>query len=216
MHVSTPHKVYDMPACAIHWEQVQKRRIYDITNVLEGIGLIEKKSKNNIQWRGGASADDADEVALQKELQELRVKSCCLLEPEMNFSLYLHPHIRPQHDAVPAYVLWTIARCKRSCRVSCNERCMRRAPGGVLLEKLWMLRTSAMGAENIWWKLRRDACIMDLQSGGNEKPGDRAHACGDGACVTSLPHAGRFALWHRRTRRAWRAASRSCRRRWRR
>ncbi|KAK3742289.1 hypothetical protein QZH41_013103 [Actinostola sp. cb2023] len=31
---------------------VQKRRIYDITNVLEGIGLIEKKSKNNIQWRG--------------------------------------------------------------------------------------------------------------------------------------------------------------------
>lgn len=30
---------------------VQKRRIYDITNVLEGIGLIEKKSKNNIAWR---------------------------------------------------------------------------------------------------------------------------------------------------------------------
>lgn len=30
---------------------VQKRRIYDITNVLEGIGLISKKSKNNIQWR---------------------------------------------------------------------------------------------------------------------------------------------------------------------
>jgi hypothetical protein len=31
---------------------VKKRRIYDITNVLEGIGLIEKKSKNNIQWKG--------------------------------------------------------------------------------------------------------------------------------------------------------------------
>lgn len=30
---------------------VQKRRIYDITNVLEGIGLIDKKSKNNIQWK---------------------------------------------------------------------------------------------------------------------------------------------------------------------
>lgn len=30
---------------------VQKRRIYDITNVLEGINLIEKKSKNNIQWK---------------------------------------------------------------------------------------------------------------------------------------------------------------------
>lgn len=29
---------------------VQKRRIYDITNVLEGIRLISKKSKNHIQW----------------------------------------------------------------------------------------------------------------------------------------------------------------------
>jgi hypothetical protein len=31
--------------------QVQKRRIYDITNVLEGIELIEKKSKNIIRWK---------------------------------------------------------------------------------------------------------------------------------------------------------------------
>ena len=28
----------------------QKRRVYDITNVLEGIGLIEKMSKNKIKW----------------------------------------------------------------------------------------------------------------------------------------------------------------------
>jgi len=28
----------------------QKRRIYDITNVLEGIGLIEKRTKNLIKW----------------------------------------------------------------------------------------------------------------------------------------------------------------------
>nr|GMD22957.1 transcription factor E2FB-like [Ipomoea batatas]GMD24380.1 transcription factor E2FB-like [Ipomoea batatas]GME11220.1 transcription factor E2FB-like [Ipomoea batatas] len=33
--------------------EVQKRRIYDITNVLEGIGLIEKKLKNRIQWKYG-------------------------------------------------------------------------------------------------------------------------------------------------------------------
>ena len=31
---------------------VQKRRIYDITNVLEGIGLIQKECKNNIKWSG--------------------------------------------------------------------------------------------------------------------------------------------------------------------
>ena len=29
----------------------QKRRIYDITNVLEGIGLIEKETKNTIRWK---------------------------------------------------------------------------------------------------------------------------------------------------------------------
>mmetsp|Transcript_4329 Transcript_4329/g.8689 ORF Transcript_4329/g.8689 Transcript_4329/m.8689 type:complete len:345 (-) Transcript_4329:1692-2726(-) len=34
---------------------VPKRRIYDITNVLEGIQLIEKKSKNIIQWKSGGS-----------------------------------------------------------------------------------------------------------------------------------------------------------------
>lgn len=31
---------------------VQKRRIYDITNVLEGIGLIAKYKKNKIRWAG--------------------------------------------------------------------------------------------------------------------------------------------------------------------
>lgn len=30
---------------------MQKRRIYDITNVLEGIGLIEKTVKNRIKWK---------------------------------------------------------------------------------------------------------------------------------------------------------------------
>ncbi len=30
---------------------VQKRRIYDITNVMEGIGLLEKQGKNHVCWR---------------------------------------------------------------------------------------------------------------------------------------------------------------------
>ena len=33
----------------------QKRRIYDITNVLEGIGLIEKRNKNCIKWKVNAN-----------------------------------------------------------------------------------------------------------------------------------------------------------------
>lgn len=56
--------------------EVQKRRIYDITNVLEGVQLIRKKSKNNIQWlvgnvfEGGASGGEKGRV-LRKELGDL-------------------------------------------------------------------------------------------------------------------------------------------------
>lgn len=43
--------ILDLNQAAVTLE-VQKRRIYDITNVLEGIGLMEKKLKNRIQWKG--------------------------------------------------------------------------------------------------------------------------------------------------------------------
>lgn len=49
---SSPQGVVDLNL-ASETLDVQKRRIYDITNVLEGIGILEKKSKNNIQWKGG-------------------------------------------------------------------------------------------------------------------------------------------------------------------
>lgn len=52
---------------------VQKRRIYDITNVLEGIGILEKKSKNNIQWKCGhslVSMDTSKQMMTESELLE--------------------------------------------------------------------------------------------------------------------------------------------------
>ncbi|ETE65451.1 Transcription factor E2F2, partial [Ophiophagus hannah] len=55
--------------------EVQKRRIYDITNVLEGIQLIRKKSKNNIQWMGTGLFEDSSvatkQHGLRQELTEL-------------------------------------------------------------------------------------------------------------------------------------------------
>ncbi|KAL9391018.1 hypothetical protein Peur_014938 [Populus x canadensis] len=59
--------------------EVQKRRIYDITNVLEGIGLIEKKLKNRIQWKGldvsrPGEADDNNVATLQAEVENLTME----------------------------------------------------------------------------------------------------------------------------------------------
>ncbi|XP_062429027.1 transcription factor E2F6 isoform X1 [Rhea pennata] len=48
---------------------VRKRRVYDITNVLDGIHLIQKRSKNLIQWVGS----DLDQVVGKApEQQKLR------------------------------------------------------------------------------------------------------------------------------------------------
>ncbi|KAK9027492.1 hypothetical protein V6N11_067325 [Hibiscus sabdariffa] len=58
--------------------EVQKRRIYDITNVLEGIGLIEKKLKNRIQWKGldVSRPGDVDEsvTTLQADIDNLSIE----------------------------------------------------------------------------------------------------------------------------------------------
>ncbi|XWS52805.1 hypothetical protein CRYUN_Cryun11dG0103600 [Craigia yunnanensis] len=58
--------------------EVQKRRIYDITNVLEGIGLIEKKLKNRIQWKGldvsRPGEVDVSVATLQAEVENLSIE----------------------------------------------------------------------------------------------------------------------------------------------
>ncbi|XP_006765243.1 PREDICTED: transcription factor E2F6 isoform X1 [Myotis davidii] len=56
---------------------VRKRRVYDITNVLDGIDLVEKKSKNHIRWIGpvpcfprGSDLNNFGAVPQQKKLRE--------------------------------------------------------------------------------------------------------------------------------------------------
>lgn len=61
---------------------VQKRRIYDITNVLEGVGLIVKPLKNQIHWKGfdmSRPKEVGSEIAsLKAELQSLENEDCRL------------------------------------------------------------------------------------------------------------------------------------------
>lgn len=61
----------------------QKRRVYDITNVLEGIGLIEKYSKNSIRWKGGGPKTNSAEAfatltKLKCEIESLNDQEECL------------------------------------------------------------------------------------------------------------------------------------------
>ncbi|XP_022106684.1 transcription factor E2F5-like isoform X2 [Acanthaster planci] len=68
--------VLDLKVAADTLAVRQKRRIYDITNVLEGIGLIEKKSKNSIQWKGAGPGCNTTEMSdrlevLKEELREM-------------------------------------------------------------------------------------------------------------------------------------------------
>ncbi|NXS24296.1 E2F2 factor, partial [Mystacornis crossleyi] len=64
----SPDGVVDLNRAAEVLE-VQKRRIYDITNVLEGIQLIRKKSKNHIQWMGTGIFEDTAMMAKQQVLR---------------------------------------------------------------------------------------------------------------------------------------------------
>ncbi|NXP07438.1 E2F6 factor, partial [Thinocorus orbignyianus] len=54
---------------------VRKRRVYDITNVLDGIHLIQKRSKNLIQWvgsnRGQVFGKGPEQENLKDELSDL-------------------------------------------------------------------------------------------------------------------------------------------------
>uniref|UniRef100_A0A0D3BRP2 E2F/DP family winged-helix DNA-binding domain-containing protein n=2 Tax=Brassica oleracea TaxID=3712 RepID=A0A0D3BRP2_BRAOL len=62
--------------------EVQKRRIYDITNVLEGIDLIEKPLKNRILWKGVDALRpgdvDADVSDVQAEIENLSLEEQAL------------------------------------------------------------------------------------------------------------------------------------------
>ena len=74
----SPEGLLDLNQAATTLE-VQKRRIYDITNVLEGIGLIEKKGKNNIQWKGSGPATNEN---VQQRVDLLRHEINRLREEE--------------------------------------------------------------------------------------------------------------------------------------
>lgn len=88
---------------------VQKRRIYDITNVLEGIGIIEKKSKNNIKWRHQVDTGRTSEqqfTALRGEFEELKKEEGMLDEQIASLQSKLRELASGEQCAAYAYVTY--------------------------------------------------------------------------------------------------------------
>ncbi|KAK3742290.1 hypothetical protein QZH41_013104 [Actinostola sp. cb2023] len=61
---------------------VQKRRIYDITNILEGIGLVEKIARNYIKWREVDTEHDSKLENNHRFLEQLRTEISMLKDKE--------------------------------------------------------------------------------------------------------------------------------------
>lgn len=115
---SAPDGVVDLNKASEVLE-VQKRRIYDITNVLEGINLIQKKSKNNIQWRGAADSMggetssvpqltqiSTESVDLHSDMADLRSKECVLDKLISNCTRQLRTLTEDTENARLAYVTY--------------------------------------------------------------------------------------------------------------
>ncbi|XP_071783035.2 transcription factor E2F3 [Centroberyx gerrardi] len=90
---------------------VQKRRLYDITNVLEGIHLVKKKSKNNIQWMGcQLNADSHLNAASDQVLQDLGDEERKLDELIQSCTNQIHQMSVDQHSQSFAYLTYEDVR----------------------------------------------------------------------------------------------------------
>lgn len=139
---------------AVNQLDVQKRRIYDITNVLEGIGLIEKCSKNKIRWKGSLTMnistnsqeptsttshheieDDQEVIKLTEELRRMEEEERWIDERCMNIQSQLEEMAKdPLYDQY-AYVTYDdIKKLNLSKEHAESTLLAIRAPQGTTLE----------------------------------------------------------------------------------
>uniref|UniRef100_K3X3Z0 E2F/DP family winged-helix DNA-binding domain-containing protein n=1 Tax=Globisporangium ultimum (strain ATCC 200006 / CBS 805.95 / DAOM BR144) TaxID=431595 RepID=K3X3Z0_GLOUD len=85
---SSPSGDLDLNSAAISLG-VQKRRIYDITNVLEGIGLIEKTSKNNIHWKGASGGSAVGMADNYQDMEHLLQSISDLMQEEQKYEQHI-------------------------------------------------------------------------------------------------------------------------------
>ncbi|CAJ1084172.1 Hypothetical predicted protein [Xyrichtys novacula] len=78
-----------------------KRRVYDVTHVLEGVHLIEKVSKNHIQWLGGQTNKELKALIEEENKLDELIQSCmwqihhlCKNQPGQRFAYLTYEDVR--------------------------------------------------------------------------------------------------------------------------
>lgn len=116
---------------------VQKRRIYDITNVLEGIGLIEKTSKNTVRWRRQMKSDIE---VLDSSAQQSKVDSVLSYDRLENAIENVTEVLSAQLNQLLSYANYecvlfiTESSLSQTSRLQSHTLLALRAPGGTKLE----------------------------------------------------------------------------------
>ncbi|KAJ7340909.1 hypothetical protein JRQ81_004196 [Phrynocephalus forsythii] len=89
---------------------VRKRRVYDITNVLDGIHLIQKRSKNLIQWVGSdikqITVKSPEQQKIRDELYDLTTMEAALDELIEDCAHQLFDLTDDKENAKLAYVTY--------------------------------------------------------------------------------------------------------------
>ncbi|XP_051984001.1 transcription factor E2F5-like [Xyrauchen texanus] len=127
--------VLDLKVAADSLAVKQKRRIYDITNVLEGIGLIEKKTKNTIQWKGESTGCQPQEVLEQVELLKANITELEIQERELDLQkAYLQQSIKHLNED-PSSCKYSYVTHEDICDVFSGDTLLAvMAPSGTQLE----------------------------------------------------------------------------------
>ncbi|XP_063700690.1 transcription factor E2F5 isoform X2 [Culicoides brevitarsis] len=92
--ITSDNGILDLKQAAIVLNITQKRRIYDITNVLEGVGLIRKASKNSVQWLG-SSGNEVQGLLESTKIQMIRQQMFKAHEEELDRHLkYIQQNLK--------------------------------------------------------------------------------------------------------------------------
>uniref|UniRef100_A0A0N5CHQ9 E2F_TDP domain-containing protein n=1 Tax=Strongyloides papillosus TaxID=174720 RepID=A0A0N5CHQ9_STREA len=107
---------------------VQKRRLYDITNVLEGIDMIEKTGKNSIRWK---NKSDNDAYEMEENKLKGQIKKLDAFEREMDETIEsLQSYLKILlHDPSSLRYLYTRAQdLQKSSSISDSTAIIFKAP----------------------------------------------------------------------------------------